>query len=263
MFSWRSRRQLVTFLIIISPLVVAAFFTIKRLIPEPTCFDNKRNQNESGVDCGGSSCLSCELKYPRPIKVFWARAVESNETSYDVAAEVENPNERLASVAVEYEFALSDDFGPITKKTGKTYVYAQERTLVIEPNIETTRKATRTEFRILRTDWLEKSDTKPTIIAERREYKVVDAHGRKTSEVEMILFNQSPYDFREVEVHVAVLDSNENLLGVNKIIVENLLSQTRQTVKSLWASELQGTIAVIKVEPRVNIFDPHVIIKPE
>ncbi|MDZ4260558.1 MAG: hypothetical protein U1A25_02735, partial [Candidatus Sungbacteria bacterium] len=244
-------------------LLVAAFFTIKRVIPEPTCFDNKRNQNESGVDCGGSSCFSCELKYPRPITVFWARAVAVNEESYDLAAEIENSNERLSSVAIEYEFTLYDDFGPVTKQIGKTYLYAQERTLVVEPNIQTMRRATRAEFRILRADWLEKNETKPTIIAERRAYKVIDEQGRKTSEVEITLFNQTPYDFREVEVHVAVLDKDENLLGVNKILVENLLSQTRQMVKSLWTGELQGTVAVIKVEPRVNIFDPHMIIKPE
>lgn len=262
MFSWRGRRQLIAFLIVVTPIVLLTFFVIKRLIPEPTCFDTKQNQNETGVDCGGS-CVSCELKNPQPITVFWARAVQTRENSYDVAAEIENPNELLSSVSVEYEFTLLDDYGPITKRTGATYIYAQERTLVIEPSIETSRKANRAEFKIIRVGWQERRELKPTIVAERRQYNVVQDHGQKQSVVELTLFNQSPFDFLQAEIQVAALDKDENLLGVNKVRVENFLSQSRQVIKSLWPNELAGEVATIRVEPRVNIFDPHTILKPQ
>ena len=29
--------------------------------PAPNCFDGKKNQEETGIDCGGS-CISCEVK---------------------------------------------------------------------------------------------------------------------------------------------------------------------------------------------------------
>ena len=262
MFSWRSRRQLVAFLIVVTPLVVAALITVKGLIPAPTCFDNKQNQNETGVDCGGS-CLSCELKYPQPVKVFWARAVPVRENSYDVAAQIENPNEFLSSVDVKYEFTLYDQFGPVTKRTGKTFLYAQERTLVIEPGIETTRTANRAEFRIVSVVWQEKRNLAPTIIAERRDYSVAEDHGQKQGVVDITLFNKSPYDFSNVEVQVAVLDKDGNLLGVNNIEVENLLSQSRIAVKAIWPQAFTADVAVINVQPRVNIFDPHAILKPQ
>ena len=262
MFSWRSRRQFIAFLIVITPLMVVAFVIVKRAIPEPTCFDNKQNQNETGVDCGGS-CLSCELKYPKAIKVFWARAVPVQENSYDIAAEIQNPNEFLSSIDVEYEFTLHDNFGPIIKRTGKIFLYAQERTLVIEPNIETSRTATRAEFRITNVKWQEKRNFAPTIIAERREYHVVENHGQKQGVVDIALLNKSPYDFAVVEVQVAVLDKDGNLLGVNKIEMENFLSQSRQTLKAVWPRAFVADVAVINVEPRVNIFDPHVILKPQ
>ena len=262
MFSWRARRQLVAFLIVVTPFVVVAFFVVKRAIPAPTCFDNKQNQNELGVDCGGS-CLSCELKYPQPVKVFWARAVPVRENSYDVAAQIENPNEFLSSVDVEYEFTLYDQFGPVTKRTGKTFLYAQERTLVIEPDIETTRTASRAEFRIVSTAWQEKRDLAPTIIAERRDYSVAEDHGQKQGVVDITLFNKSPYDFANVEVQIAALDKDGNLLGVNIIEVEHFLSQSRQAIKAIWPQAFTTDVAVINVQPRVNIFDPHAILKPQ
>jgi len=238
------------------------FFVIKGAIPVSSCFDTRQNQDETGIDCGGS-CISCELKYPKPMRVFWARAVPVRENSYDVAAEIENQNEFLSSVNVEYEFTLYDQFGPVTKRTGKTFLYAQERTLVIEPNIETTRSANRAEFRIIHVDWQDKRNLAPTIIAERRNYSVVKDHDKKQSEVDVTLFNKSAFDFAKMEVQIAVLDKEGNLLGVNKIMAENFLSQSRQVIKSVWPQEFGGEVGVINVQSRVNIFDPDMILKPQ
>jgi hypothetical protein len=260
MFSWRSQKQFVVFLIVISPIVVVAFFIIKGLIPVATCFDNKQNQSEIGLDCGGS-CVSCEFKYPKAITVFSSRAVLVSENFYDLAAEIENPNEFLSSVRVEYEFKLYDRFGLVTTRTGTTFLYAQERTLVIEPGIPTTRSAERAEFRIISVDWQEKRDLAPTIIAEQRVYSVVEVGGKKQSVVDITLMNKSLYDFAKVEMQVAVLDKQKNLLGVNKILMEDFLSQSRQEVRSIWPQEFIAEISVINVQARANIFDPHVILK--
>lgn len=262
MFSWRSRRQLVISAIVITPFVIAALFIIRYAIPEPTCFDEKQNQQETGVDCGGG-CISCQLKYPQPIKVFWARAAPVRENSYDVAAEVQNPNEYLSSADVKYEFSLYDDFGPVTTRIGKTFLYAQERALIIQPNIETMRSITRTEFRITHVTWQEKRDLSPTIVTERRDYRMVENGNQKQSIVDITLFNASSYDFAKVEIHVAALDSDQNLLGVNMIEIENMLSQSRRTIQSIWPQAFTRDVAVINVQPRVNIFDPHSMLKPQ
>ncbi len=262
MFSWRGRRQLIAFLVVVTPLAVIAFVTVKNAIPAPSCTDNRQNQHETGLDCGGE-CISCGFKYPQAVKVFWARAVPVRQDMYDVAAEIENPNERLSSVDVEYQFTLFDDFGPVTTRAGKTFIYARERSLVIEAGIETVRPATRAEFQILNVKWQEKPDLAPTVIAERRDYSVVEDQGKKGSKILITLFNKSPYDFLKTEVNVAVLDKDQNLLGVNKIVAESLLSQSRRDLVSLWPEEFTGAISVINVQPRVNIFDPRTIVKPQ
>lgn len=244
------------------PIVVAGIYVIRRVIPVSSCFDNKLNQEETKVDCGGT-CVPCALKYAKPLAVYWARVVPVRSGVYDVAAEIENPNELASSANVQYEFGLYDDFGPVVKRTGHTFIFAQERMLVIETSLESRRRPSRAEFKILKTDWRPESDLKPTIAVERREYKEIDELGKTHSLVEATLVNQSSFDLAKLEVQIAVIDAQENLLGANRMLVENLHSGERRVIKSVWPEKLHGNPVVIKVEPRVNIFDPLTILKPE
>lgn len=262
MFSWRARRQLLIFLIVIAPFAAGGIYLIERSLPDPTCFDKKQNQDETGVDCGGS-CIPCSLKYPRQMTVFWARAVPTRQGTYDLAAEIENPNEMLSSTAVDYEFSLVDSFGQVAKKQGRTFIYAQERTLIIETNLQASRNPTKAEFRILGVEWQVKSDPKPNVVVEKRDYQVIEEDGRKFSQVTMIVANGSPYDFKSAEINVAALDASENLLGANRITIENLTSGERRSLKSLWPGVLPGDPASIRADVRVNIFDPNTILKPQ
>lgn len=262
MFSWRARRQLLIFFIVIAPFVAGGIYLVERSLPSPTCFDKKQNQSETGIDCGGS-CIPCSLKYPKPLTVFWARAVPTRQGTYDLAAEIENPNELLSSTAVDYEFSLVDSFGQVAKKQGRTFLYAQERTLIIETNLQANRPPTKVEFKVLGVEWQVESDPKPNIVVERRDYQVIEETDRKFSQVLMTVTNSSAYDYKSAEINVAALDGSENLLGANRITIENLKSGERRTVKSLWPGVLPGEPATIRADVRVNIFDPNTILKPQ
>lgn len=261
MFSWRAKRQLIIVSIPALLILSLGFLFFQRFLPEPTCFDNKKNQGELGIDCGGL-CGPCELKNPKSIEVFWARAVLARPQNYDVASEIRNPNEVLYSSSMEYEFTLFDDFGLVARKVGRAFILPQERTHVIEANLNTTREPSRVEFKILNMDWQFKKLEQPNLVVERRDYKIIDADGKKQSLVEASILNKTPFNFREVVVNFAVLEKDGNLLGANKVLLENLLAGSRQVIKSIWPQELKGRAVTIIVEPRVNFFDPTIIIKP-
>ena len=259
---WRIRRQLLVLLIIALPFVAVGFYFVKNVLPQASCFDNRRNQDESGVDCGGS-CTPCELKTPKKVELFWARAVLVKQNFYDVVAFLHNPNSILVSPKVEYEFALFDEFGLVSRKMGSTFILADERMHVIEPAIETKRVPTRVEFKVTNVSWELKKEEQPNLIVERKEYKVVEENGKKQGVVETSIFNRSLFNLREVEVFFTVTDRDGNLLGANKVLLENLNSDTSKSVKSIWPEEVKGEIAVIDVEPRVNVFDSTNILKPQ
>lgn len=261
MFSWRAKRQLIILSIPALLILGLGFLFFRQLLPTSTCFDNKKNQSEFAVDCGGP-CGPCELKNPKSLETFWARAVLVRPQTYDVAAEIRNPNEVLSSAKIEYEFILFDNFGLVARKVGETFILPQERTHIIEANLNTTREPSRVEFKVLDIDWQFKKQEPSNLIVERRDYRIVDSDGKKQSLVEASILNRSPFNFSEVLVNFVVLDKQGNLLGANKILVENLLAGSHQVVKSIWPQKLNGEATTISVEPRVNFFDPTIIIKP-
>ena len=261
MFSWRARRQLVVLLVIAVIAAGISFLFFRKYLPIPTCFDNKQNQRELDVDCDGP-CGPCELKSPKEAEVFWARAVLTRPQTYDVAVEIRNPNEVLSSADFEYEFTIFDSFGLVARKVGHTFVLPQERLHIVEANLSTTREPNRVEFKVLNANWQFKNQQPPNLVVERRDYVIIDNGGQKQSSVESSIVNRSSFSFSKVVVNFVVLDEQKNLLGANKILMEDFLSGTSRSVKSLWPQEFKGQVVSINVEPRVNFFDPALIIKP-
>jgi len=261
MFSWRARRQLFITALVLAAFAGIGFWIFQKFLPAPSCMDQKQNQGEFGVDCGGP-CAPCELKNPKPVTTFWARAVKVRENVFDAAALIQNQNEVLSSGSVVYEFALFDEFGLVTRKRGETYLLAQERTPVIEPAILTSRDPGRVEFRIISADWQVRKDIHPNVLAERREYKVIEDSGRKQSAVDASIFNSTPFDYRSVDVYVLALDKEGNLLGANSTILENVRAGSYNAIRLVWPQELSGAVASVEVGTRLNIFDPDLILKP-
>lgn len=259
LMSWRTRRQVLVAFIILLPFVVSGIFVVTHFTPTATCFDNKQNQGEVDVDCGGP-CGPCELKKPQALNVFWSRAAQVRPGVYDVAAQIENPNQVLSSADVAYEFLLTDEFGTIAERTGSTIIFPKQRRYVIETGIDAGRTPKNVEFRVLNITWQSQKISVPQVIVENRKYAVATDKTRTQGVVEATLYNSSSFDLKEVEVYFLVLDKSENLIAVNKILVSNFLSNTRQTVRSLWPNELQGDVATIEVDPIVNIFDPSIIL---
>lgn len=253
--NWRLKKQ---FVIVVTILIVAAmiggWFVFKSYFT-PTCFDNKKDGGETDVDCGGP-CTSCEVTHAEPIAIFWARGVAVRENTYDVVAYIENRNEVVSSSRVEYEFVLSDDTGEISRRTGTEFLFPQERTYIVETGLEAMRVPTRVDFRITRADWVLSSKTRPDLVVEKREYAVRDNNGRRQSIINSSIYNRAPFDFRDGEVLFVVFDQSGMVIGVSKVIVEDLQSGGHKEVSSVWPGEFSGKPDVILVSIRVNIFDP-------
>lgn len=262
MLTWRHQRQAVTISIITFFVLVIFGWIAYTVYPAPTCFDNRKNQQEMGIDCGGS-CIPCALKSPKPVELFWARVIPVRQDIYDVVAEVRNVNEVLGAPVMDYEFTLFDDFGVIAQRSGSTFLFPQERIHIVEADLRTTRKPVRIELRVLNAKWqIARVEEIPNVLVERRDYRVIDENGRKKSSVEASILNRTPFDYKEFQVNFLVLDSAGNALGVNRVLVENLGAHSRKTVISIWPEELKGDVARVDVEPRINAFDPNVVLKP-
>src|SRR3989344_1458963 len=79
--------------------IIAGFYFYFR--EAPTCFDNRKNQGEQEVDCGGP-CESCEIGKLKEIEVENAQAIFVAENLVSLSAEVTNPNSLFGAEALHY-----------------------------------------------------------------------------------------------------------------------------------------------------------------
>ncbi|MDE1925236.1 MAG: hypothetical protein KGH79_03585 [Patescibacteria group bacterium] len=134
--SWSGRRQILytsvgaVIVFILLMVIYEAFFTAA-----PSCFDNKQDGTETGVDCGGSCSLVCPDAAKDPV-VLWARAFDTGGNYYTAAAYVENSNLGAGAKQVKYSFQLFDAANSLViERDGVADIPPVQTVPVIEPNI--------------------------------------------------------------------------------------------------------------------------------
>ena len=89
---WAQKRQIyysATFaVVVISVVALLAYIIFHKA---PTCFDQKQNSDEAGIDCGGVCARYCSTQI-KPLRVAWVKAFSFAPGHYDVGAYIENPN---------------------------------------------------------------------------------------------------------------------------------------------------------------------------
>jgi len=119
------------FLMILAGLGTGIFFALR---PQPTCFDNKQNQGEEGVDCGGPCALSCEVKTLSPLTLSKVYSF-LYQNRIDLVAQIFNPNENWGVKSFKYKFILYGDFGQIQEVGGSDFILPKESKLIVVPAI--------------------------------------------------------------------------------------------------------------------------------
>lgn len=112
-------------------LIVFAIYLVW-LKPAPTCFDNRQNQNETGVDCGGF-CPSCKIKTLIPPEISWLKYFSIDNQTI-VAAEIKNSNLNYGADSFSYTIDAYDNNGAKIKSlTKNSFIYAGEIKYLVEP----------------------------------------------------------------------------------------------------------------------------------
>lgn len=108
---WSKRQQayvISTFVAIVLMIGVAVAAAV--LYESPTCFDGIQNQNERGVDCGGSCEYLCRAEVSMPF-VSFARPLIQVPGRIDVAAYIENRNQHAEAKNAPYVAEVFDAQG--------------------------------------------------------------------------------------------------------------------------------------------------------
>src|SRR3989344_954688 len=252
---WRTRKQLTIVAIVFG--VVAVFIigiSYYILYRSGSCIDNKKNQREEDVDCGGP-CLPCAFKYQQPVEVFYARCIQVRPKNYDIVAEVQNPNDHLAANPLIYRVQLFDDAGAeVGRRENITYLYPNDRIYIIESNFVTERTVVRAVATVLdkESTWQFTNDIHPEITLGDKKYDVVKIDTQEMGHVSSELVNRESFGYQNVDVRVAILDADENIIGVAKTVLSKVAPGEEIKIEFTWPRSFNGVVSRIEMEARAN-----------
>ncbi len=240
MLSWSRRHQILYALIVGGVLLAPViFFGIRWHLTQPeTCFDGKQNQDEMGVDCGGSCPLACPFEVA-PYSLQWSRVVKVGKGRYHVVAYFENSNKSIFARDIPYVVTLYDERNMIIAKQRGTFTLPpQPIVAVVHTNI-TTGAATPTKavFTYARpTRWFQWFDAYhlPTV----REETIVDQQRRPRAEA--TLENPFPDPLTDIEAVGLIYDRTGSLVAASKTVVDRLDPRQRKRIVFRWPEPWEG-----------------------
>jgi len=127
--------------ILIGAIFLAIFLSVGAGIylairPEATCFDNKRNQRETGIDCGGP-CISCDLKNNPPINVQKQPAFfVTQDKKINIFFQLIDSNPEWGAKNFSYQLTLNGQNGETQKLNFSDFILPQEIKYVLLPQVE-------------------------------------------------------------------------------------------------------------------------------
>lgn len=243
MASWSTRRKfsyasLVVLAIILFIAVPFFYFFYKA----PTCFDNKKNGDETGVDCGGSCSRLCQSAFLPP-RIEWggAKLEKLADGLYNASAYIVNPNLNGAANDVPYRISLYDKEGVlITERVGKVTLYPRRNSLAFETGIKVSNsiplKAT-FEF-IAPPVWFSSLDELGGISIVDKKYEDNDTG----SSLEVTLENKTLYSYENLNVSVVLYDKDGNVFGFSKTKLDSILPGKKEIAPFTWPINRDGEV---------------------
>lgn len=236
MSAWgKSRRNFILVIVLCLILVPVATIILSVYYDVPTCFDEKQNGDENGIDCGGSCDLFCDYQTTEPL-IHWQRYFEVVPGVYNALAYVENQNIDAKAEDVGYMFKLIDSDGVVLEeRIGKITLNPKEIVPILETNLITGKlTATRVKFEFTEDPAWVKGEIKDRVLVVKDE-KLYDVNGYPRISGEIL--NTSVRSVDDISVVVIVYDDRDNAIAVSSTYIRALNKDQSETVIFTWPSE--------------------------
>ncbi len=198
--------------------------------PVPTCSDGRRNQGETGVDCGGP-CRPCEIKTLSSIQVSWVKYFPAGERTV-LAAEIKNPNPEWATASFSYAFEMyGADGQKIKTVSNKSFIYSAEIKYIIELVDIAFKDVKNAKLSLTDPVWFSKTEF-PEPSTQIREIKI-EAAQEKTSgpTVSAFISNKNAFPLQKIKIIAFLLNQNGIYVSASKTELENLAAFEERFLK--------------------------------
>jgi len=229
--SWTARKQITYFLIFAIVVFVAVYFIWKGAT-KPTCFDNKQNQSEEGIDCGGPCPKKC-LGDVKELIVLWSKFFETSKGKYDIAALVKNPNLFLSISSLKYKFKIYDkDNILIAVKEGETFITPGETFPIFETNVGVGLRTPGQAFIEFEKSpqWERTEKEKSPLVVSKKQF----FNNPPFPRLIITLENKSISVVNNISVAAMLYDKDKNAQGVSLTKIDSLAGESSQEVVFTW-----------------------------
>lgn len=239
MSTWSKRRQItITSVILIIVLIVLGFLVFKVLYNPPSCFDEKQNQDEEGIDCGGSCELLCTKDTFDPL-VKWQRIFSLGQGVYTAAILVENQNFNAKANNVPFLIKVFNTDGiVIYERKGEITLLPRTSQYVIEPRIFVyEQKPSRITFEFTGGINWQKSDQ----INSQYVIDQIVSQSNPVGEGHIVtarVTNNSVSAGRNIKIGAVLFDQSDNAIGASQTLVEVIPGGESKNITFTWPEEL-------------------------
>lgn len=252
--SWAARRRFIILLIIGAVVAaVLALFSFATFYQAPSCSDGAQNQDEAGIDCGGSCAYLCAEQAQSPTVLF-TKAIQNVQGRTDVIAKVENKNTTAAAKDVPYRLTL---YGAgqalIQQVTGTLDLPPGASVPIYVPGIVSGQQTVTSAFFEIASDaprwFLMPSDPRniPAVS------NTVVSGSADAPRIDAVLTNASVTPVTNARVVVLVHNPAGDVIAASQTIMRVIPAQGSATATFTWNSPFKGVPASIEVVPIIPL----------
>ena len=226
---WTVKKQL-AYLSVLTLVIIGALFFVWLSATKPTCFDNKQNQGEENVDCGGP-CEAC-LGEIKNLIVVWSKEFQLKNGEYETAALIKNPNLFLGISSLKYKFTIYDANNIlIAAREGDTFINPGEQYVVFESGIDTGERVPKSAFIELEENprWKRIEKEIPQIVVSRKDF-FNEPYPRLAAEIS----NKSIFPVSDISAVAVLYDDEGNAKAVSSTKISLIEGDSSRQVVFTW-----------------------------
>ncbi len=248
--SWaEKRKKRITYFVGGTVVLLVSLYVYIGMYELPTCFDLKKNQDELGVDCGGSCSLRCPFEV-QDVQVLWSRAFSAGSL-WNTLIYIENPNRGVEAYKVPYQVTFYDINGVVIKEVKEeSFMSDSAINPIFLGRIDLgDAKPYRVSFSFTEPLlWHAVRDAHDIALEEQRILNTASA-----PEVQAVFNNKEPYALKNVEVYAIIYDDKDNAIAVSKTFIDSIPARTKRKIFFTWSEPFKGTMNRWQLVPKIPV----------
>lgn len=250
--SWAQRRKATyIFYIFFTILLILVAIVFLFFYKTPTCFDNKQNQGEQGIDCGGPCSILCRAQYVDPVIVWgprWEKVLSGG--IYNFLTYIQNPNTGIGALNVPYIMKVYDRENVLLiQKTNITNIPPNNNFVIFEDNINLGDKIpARATFEFTgNPTWQKMQSVESNITAISKNLINIDTKPKLL----VTMKNSTIEPIQNIEVVSILYNENGNAVAFSKTKIDTISGESTADIVFTWPEAFMEKIVRIDIVSKV------------